>query len=342
MRRLKAMSRSCWWAVALAAAAATIRVFWMTVNAARTLDLQAVASYVRTAWSGFDATLADPYYWLALAGLAAAQWLWPAQRDNRGVSHAVAEDGAWFVFSTALTVTLLGACIAPLKLAYQQLARGWDLNLTPYLGVWGVAVFAFVIADLLGWYTHWLHHHVARLWHFHAVHHSQANLNVLSDNREHFVETVINAMIAYLPPRALGLNSADALKLASLTIYWSALIHTNIRTNLGLLRYLVVSPQAHRVHHSISPEHYDTNYGSCLACWDYLFRTNYRDCDIYPATGIDDRTFPELQRRPDGRVGAIALSTLWVRQTVHPFRLAFHNNTRYPDNKTTADVVSAV
>ena len=206
-----------------------------------------------------------------------------------------------------------------------------------------MAVLAFVISDLLTWCNHWLHHHVATLWHFHAVHHSQTNLNVLSDNRQHFIETVIGAMIAYLPARVLGLDSPDTLRLAFLTAYWSALIHTNIRTDLGPLRYLVVSPQAHRVHHSVSSEHYDTNYGSGLACWDYLFHTGYRDHSIYPATGIDDHTFPELARRPNGRVTAIALAKLWVRQTVHPFGHALHNNTGYPNNQTTtAQVVSSV
>ncbi len=294
----------------------------------------AVASYVRTAWHGFCATVFDPFYWIALALLAVAQLLWPAERDKSRPSSAVAEDAAWFVFSTILTVTLLGACLAPLNLAYQHVAGGRTFDLTPRLGVWGVALVAFVIADVLGWYAHWLHHHVATLWYFHAIHHSQTNLNVLSDNRQHFLETIINAAIAYLPARALGLNSADALKLASLTIYWSALIHTNIRTNLGRLRYVLVSPQAHRVHHSIHPEYFNTNYGTFFIWWDMLFRTIYPHYDIYPATGIADIAFPELVRRDSGRFSPVAVATLWVKQTVHPFRLALQGNTGYAGNLT--------
>jgi sterol desaturase/sphingolipid hydroxylase (fatty acid hydroxylase superfamily) len=84
---------------------------------------------------------------------------------------------------------------------------------------------------------------------------------VFSDNRQHFAETVVNAAIAYVPARILGLSSPDALRLAALTIYFSALIHTNLRTNLGPLRYVFVSPQAHRVHHSVPPEHVNSNYG---------------------------------------------------------------------------------
>ena len=333
---LKSLERRCWSTLALVVWVLLLRVASVVVLQLHPWQSHAVASYFRGAWSGFRATAFDPFYWVGLGVLSVAQLLRPAQRDKRGPSHSLAEDAAWFVFSTALAVTLLGACIAPLNLAYRHLAGGTTFDLTPWLGVWGVAVVAFVIADFLGWYAHWLHHHVATLWYFHAIHHSQANLNVLSDNREHFVETVINAAIAYLPARALGLNSPDALKLASLTIYWSALIHTNLRTNLGVLRYLLISPQAHRVHHSITPEHFNTNYGTFLACWDMIFGTVHPEHDIYPATGIDDMELPELIRRPDGRFGPVALANLWLRQTIHPFRLAFERSTGYAGNAATA------
>jgi sterol desaturase/sphingolipid hydroxylase (fatty acid hydroxylase superfamily) len=334
---MNSIERRCWSFIAFAAALILIRAIWVAgAQHAGLWQSHAVASYVRSAWSGFRATVFDPFYWIAIGALSVAQLLWPAERDKRRPSHSVAEDAAWFVFSTVLIVTVLGASIAPLNLAYEHLAGGKAFNLTPTLGVWGVALLAFVIADLLAWCAHWLHHHVATLWYFHAIHHSQANLNVLSDNRQHFVETIINAAIAYLPARALGLNSPDALKLASLTIYWSALIHTNIRTNLGPLRYVLVSPQAHRVHHSVSPEYFNTNYGTFLVCWDIIFRTVYPDYDIYPATGIDDMELPELARRPSGRVTPVGVATLWIRQTIHPFRLALQKTSGYAGNAATA------
>jgi sterol desaturase/sphingolipid hydroxylase (fatty acid hydroxylase superfamily) len=332
---MRNVERRCWTAIVILATLLLIRVGWIGAAHVSSAPHSSIASYLRTAWFGFRATVFDPFYWVALAGLSVAQLLWPAERDHSRPSHSVAEDTAWFVLSTVLIVTLLGASIAPLNLAYQHLAGGKTFDLTPTLGVWGVAVLAFVIADLLGWYAHWLHHHVATLWYFHAIHHSQANLNVLSDNRQHFIETIINAAIAYLPARALGLNSPDALKLASLTIYWSALIHTNLRTNLGPLRYVLVSPQAHRVHHSILPEYFNTNYGTFLICWDLIFGTIYPHYDIYPATGIDDLALPELVRRPSGRFSPLAIATLWVKQTIHPFRLALKQNTGYAGNAAT-------
>ena len=120
MRRLTRMSGLVLWALAVVAAMVTIRESWITATVAHTLG-HGAASYLQAAWSGFRVTVFAPYYWIALAVLSAAQWRWPAQHDHRGPSQAVAEDGAWFVCSTALTVTLLGACLAPLKFAYQHL-----------------------------------------------------------------------------------------------------------------------------------------------------------------------------------------------------------------------------
>ena len=53
-------------------------------------------------------------------------------------------------------------------------------------------------------------------------------------------------------------------------------IHANVKTNLGPLKYILVSPQYHRLHHSIMPEHFDVNYGERLAIWVFLFGTMAR------------------------------------------------------------------
>ena len=141
-------------------------------------------------------------------------------------------------------------------------------------------------------------------------------MNVLSDNRNHVVETMVTATIAFLPAWFLGLDTATAGLLAISTVYVSAWIHTNIRTNLGPLRYVLVSPQAHRVHHSIEPQHYDTNFGTVFSWWDYLFGTRYPGDDEYPPTGIVDSEFPMEHSASPG-----AVASTWWAQTVYPFRV---------------------
>jgi sterol desaturase/sphingolipid hydroxylase (fatty acid hydroxylase superfamily) len=74
--------------------------------------------------------------------------------------------------------------------------------------------------------------------------------------------------------------------------WYTRFYHGNIRTNLGPLRYVLVTPQSHRIHHSIEPRHLDTNFGALFSIWDRLFGTQYRGHDEYPETGIADAAFP--------------------------------------------------
>ena len=267
-------------------------------------------------WDGWRAAVWEPWFGIFIIGLWALQWRFPARRQERPVNRGLAQDLGWFLLSPVLAVTIISAYLVVLGSGVTTVLGHHTLDLVPSLGVWRVAVLAFVISDFVAWCSHWMHHHVPSLWFFHAVHHSQRQMNVLSDNRQHVVETVVAATIAYLPAWFLGLNTALAGTLAIATIYVSAFIHTNLRTNLGPLRYILVSPQAHRVHHSIEPQHYDTNFGTVFSWWDYLFGTRYAGDHEYPATGITDTTFPL-----ETSAGPRQVLTTWGAQTLHPFRV---------------------
>jgi sterol desaturase/sphingolipid hydroxylase (fatty acid hydroxylase superfamily) len=112
----------------------------------------------------------------------------------------------------------------------------------------------------------------------------------------------------------LGLDVANAAALTFVSLFISAFIHANIRTDLGPLRFVLISPQAHRVHHSIQADHYDTNYGTVFAFWDYLFGTRHPARTSYPETGIADAAFPE-----ERGVNPLALVRTWAAQTAYPF-----------------------
>ena len=275
-----------------------------------------LAKYVLPAWHTWLAAVLNPAYWAFVVALAVLQWLWPAEPNQRRPSVAVAQDAAWFLLATAVQVTVVAAFLALLAAGYEQATDRWQVDLTPMLGIWGVAILAFVITDCLAWFSHWLHHNNRTLWLFHAVHHSQENLNALSDNRQHVIETMVAGALSYFPAVLLGLTTPQAIKLAFVTIYFSAFIHSNIRTNLGPLRYVFVSPQAHRVHHSIHRHHYDSNYATIFAFWDYLFGTRNPDDSSYPATGIEDTEFPH-----GATLNPASLVALWIRQMLYPFKL---------------------
>jgi sterol desaturase/sphingolipid hydroxylase (fatty acid hydroxylase superfamily) len=267
-------------------------------------------------WAQWRAAVLMPWFAAFIVLLWVLQWRYPARRVEKMVHPGVAQDLAWFLLSPVLAVTVIAAYLVALSAGVTAVLGGWHLDLVPALGVWRVAVLALVISDLFGWVSHWMHHRIATLWQFHAVHHSQNRMNVLSDNRQHVIETIVSATIAFLPAWFLGLNTALASTLALSTIYVSAFIHTNVRTNLGPLRYVFISPQAHRVHHSIEPQHYDTNFGTLFSWWDYLFGTHYPGDDEYPPTGVADPAFPmEASANP------VHVVRTWTAQTLYPFRV---------------------
>lgn len=285
-------------------------------------------------WAGWKDVVLDPRAIGFLVILGLLQWAFPARRDNRSWSAGAGGDLVWFLVSPIRDVTIVAAFLTALGVMVDALSHGHqahfipDTNLIPTLSfiptisfmpaiqVSAVALVAFVVGDFLAWCSHILHHRLPTLWQFHAVHHSQRSMSMLSDNREHFVETLINAAFIFVPARLLGLDSDAAGALAFLSNYLQAMNHANIRTTLGPLRFILVSPQHHRIHHSLEREHYNINYGSTISTWDYLFHTRFPDKAVYPAAGINDDSFPiEKSMNP------FALFGTWCRQVAYPFRV---------------------
>ena len=213
-------------------------------------------------WRGLWLSTLNPGYWAFVALLTILQWCWPARRDQRTFSVDMAVDVVWFVMGNAMQFTIVAVTLGAVTVAYTELLGKLSLNLQPVLGFWGLAIFAFVFTDLLAWGSHWCHHKVGTLWRFHSVHHSQRQLNALSDNRTHVGEVVAAALIVFVPSQLLGLNVSAAMGLAFIGIYYSAMLHSNIRTNLGPLKYILMGPQPHRVHHSVLSQHFESNFGN--------------------------------------------------------------------------------
>jgi sterol desaturase/sphingolipid hydroxylase (fatty acid hydroxylase superfamily) len=266
-----------------------------------------------TEWTAMRATIASPWYWAVLATIGVLEVVRPAQREP-GRRREVALDLVWLLGAALLSVTVVAVYLAALGDAFDRWI-GPGLNLAPALGTALLAALAFVVADLLGYWNHRLHHHVPVLWRFHSVHHSQTRLSALSDRREHVVETFVGVTLVFVPSRLLGLDTVATVQIALVFLCAQAFVHGNIRTNLGPLRHAVISPQAHRVHHAVAPEHHDTNFGIVLSVWDRIFRTGHSDVRLYPATGIEDPRFPHpTSARPD------ALLHTWLAQVAYPFR----------------------
>jgi len=257
---------------------------------------------------------ASPFVLLAVPLILLVSATVPADREQPILSRGLLQDVTWCVATKTFSALLLTAYTAYLAAVFNGFF-GWmvvdaALDLPPH---WR-AVVGFVLAELLGWVRHVAMHKVPAFWHFHAVHHSQKQMNPFTIDRVHPMEFLISLNIRFIPMFALQ-NSLDVV-LAFYLVHriQDAFNHSNIRLNLGPLRYVFVTPQSHRIHHSSEPRHYDSNYGAILSVWDHVFGTQHRKYGEYPPTGIPDPAFP---LETDARM---APGSVLLGQMIYPFR----------------------
>ena len=146
-----------------------------------------------------------------------------------------------------------------------------------------------ILLDLTVWFQHLLSHKIPILWRIHRVHHADHDIDTTTALRFHPVEIVLSMLIKFAAVAVLGPPAAAVLVLEVLLNGTAMFNHSNIRIPLGIdrvLRLIVVTPDMHRVHHSIIPQETNSNFGFNLPWWDRLFGT-YRD---QPADGHDGMT----------------------------------------------------
>lgn len=135
-------------------------------------------------------------------------------------------------------------------------------------------ILVIFISDFKGWLSHIIFHKSKNLWQLHSFHHSATNFNILTRHRGHFLESEIKRFFDVIPFVLLGAPLSSYLLIRFLTELHQMLIHSSSNSNWGFIgKYLLVSPAAHRVHHSINPKHFNKNYGITFIFWDRIFKT---------------------------------------------------------------------
>ena len=144
------------------------------------------------------------------------------------------------------------------------------------LPVWISIAASVVLLDLAIYLQHVLFHAVPALWRLHRVHHTDPELDVTTGVRFHPVEILLSAVFKVAVVGALGAPVAGVIAFEIVLNAGSLWSHGNLRlsdTADRLLRIVVVTPDMHRVHHSIDREETDRNFGFTLSWWDVLFGT---------------------------------------------------------------------
>jgi len=206
-------------------------------------------------------------------------------------------------------------------------SRGWGLlpalDVQPWLALAG----AVIALDLAIYLQHVLFHAVPALWRLHRMHHADLEIDVTSGLRFHPIEILLSMAIKLGVVAALGAPAAAVLIFEVLLNGTSMFNHGNVRLPAGLdrvLRWLVVTPEMHRVHHSILSRETNSNFGFNFPWWDRLFGTyraqpqaghegmtigieQFRDPHELRLDRMlsqpfrdDDRTYPLGRREPTG------------------------------------------
>ena len=168
-------------------------------------------------------------------------------------------------------------------------ARGWGALAYAPWPAWAEIALTVVVLDAAIYAQHAAFHHVPLLWRLHRMHHADLELDLTTGVRFHPLEIALSMLIKLVVISALGAKPLGVLIFEVLLNATSMFNHANVRMPLTvdrILRWLVVTPDMHRVHHSIERRETDSNFGFNLPWWDRLFRT-YR---AQPAAGHEGMT----------------------------------------------------
>jgi len=290
--------------------------------------------------------------WLHLAGTAAlaaavaiASGRVDPQRRLRSLVGYVVPRSVWLHPSAILDykAAVIGKLIerflfAPLLISSAVIAQGVADWLGPASAIPALPPFSILLlytistvlmADLSFYVVHRLAHRVPVLWEFHKVHHSALVMTPITYLREHPVEQVLQVSMAalfvgpvsgafmhYFPEQ---LTVLKVMGLNVITFAWFFLLGANLRHSHVWLPFgrvfdrILSSPAQHQIHHSDNPAHFDRNFGSMLAVWDWMFGTLYAPLKrpekltfgLGPELNQDYLTLQDFYLRPFRNVFAI-------------------------------------
>jgi sterol desaturase/sphingolipid hydroxylase (fatty acid hydroxylase superfamily) len=224
-------------------------------------------------------------------GILLAMALWEASAPRR--RQAIGRLRRWpgnlgLVVLDTLIVRFLFP-LAGVGMAFLAQSKGWGLfNIHP-LPAWLTIPAAVFLLDLTIYGQHVAFHAVPLLWRLHRVHHADLEFDVTTGLRFHPGEILLSMLIKLAAVAVLGAPPVAVLIFEILLNATSLFNHGNVRLPLGLdriLRLIVVTPDTHRVHHSIDRRETDSNFCFNVPWWDRLFGT-YR---AQPALGHERMT----------------------------------------------------
>jgi sterol desaturase/sphingolipid hydroxylase (fatty acid hydroxylase superfamily) len=216
-----------------------------------------------------------PYaIFIALICIFVLEGVFPHYRGRIGrVKHAFPH-----VLTAIMNSLLTWAVLSGLTVKAIAWADGRSLGLTQQFALSDAAgtVFVFLLFDIWMFFWHMANHRIGFLWRFHRAHHSDIEMDTTTALRFHPGELILSTFIRLPVVLLLGMSFAQ-LVFFELVLNLSTLFH---HSNLAVperwdrvLRTVIVTPNMHRVHHSVVMSETNSNFTSLLSVWDRLYRT---------------------------------------------------------------------
>lgn len=148
-----------------------------------------------------------------------------------------------------------------------------------------------LVYDFLDYWVHRWAHRVSWWWEVHRFHHSATKFNIITVGRSHPLDLAFADLIVIVPMVMLGTPLDQLFILTVLRSMLGKMQHSMVDWNFGWIgKYIIMSPVAHRIHHSPYPEHWDKHYGHTFIFWDRLFGTYYHGAFVNDRVGLSNTT----------------------------------------------------
>ena len=214
-----------------------------------------------------------------------AEAVWPFRRavESRWRRYAI---NLFIVGSNAL---LLSVVLGGLIVSTYHTFELHRVGLLYQLGVasWGNVVVTVICLDGVTYLWHRAYHGVPVMWRMHRVHHSDRELDVTTSGRFHLTEMVLSAAFRLGVIAVLGASVASVVIFEIVFGLLNQIEHANIHLPEALdraLRWVVVTPDMHRLHHSQEKAHTNSNYSTIFSWWDRCFGTYQFGADQHALT----------------------------------------------------------
>lgn len=206
--------------------------------------------------------------------LALWEWAYPRRELTQAKSKRWLNNIALVVCNTIVLRILLP--IAAVGVAYLVEQEHWGFANHLEVPFWAKVLISFILLDISIYFQHVIFHVIPIMWRFHRVHHSDLDCDVTTGLRFHPVEIVVSILIKFVVIISLGAPVLAVILFEVVLNLMSMFSHSNIRLNAKferLLRWLLVTPDMHRVHHSVSENETNSNFGFNISLWDRIFAT---------------------------------------------------------------------